>query len=47
MFVLVVKDKCDEELNIVADFYKDDINKEQLKMSGSHWSLGVIKNGSQ
>ena len=25
-------DKFDEGLNIVADFYKDDINKEQLKM---------------
>ena len=32
------KDKFDKELNIVANFYKDDINKEQLKMQLSIFS---------
>ena len=34
-------DKFDEGLNIVADFYKDDINKEQLKMQLSILSSNI------
>ena len=35
------KDKFDKELNIVANFYKDDINKEQLKMQLSIFSSNI------
>ena len=35
------KDKFDKELNIVADFYKDVINKEQLKMQLSILSSNI------
>ena len=34
-------DKFDEGLNIVVDFYKDDINKEQLKMQLSILSSNI------
>ena len=34
-------DKFDEGLNIVADFYKDDINKEQLNMQLSILSSNI------
>ena len=34
-------DKFDKELNIVANFYKDDINKEQLKMQLSILSSNI------